>query len=130
MPSPSKTPPSPSSPAGGNDLSITRIVVGGAVTLVALLLMGGYWLQQQRTEQVQQQMQADIYENYRKNTRSAPPTEAPVELPVAYLEAQRNREKLLQHPAVTPGAAFNARGVQATGVAIIDAIDQAKATPR
>ena len=39
-------------------------------------------------------------------------------------------QKLLSHPAVTPGPGFDAPGVQQTGVTIIDAMDQAQANAR
>lgn len=115
--------------ARSDDSSVTGIVVVTAITLVAALLLGGYWLQKQRTEIVHQHRQAQMYDSYRDYTRPTPSTaEAATALPAAYIEAQRTREKLLNHPAVTPGPGFNQRGVQSTGVAIIDAIDQAKQT--
>lgn len=117
--------------ARSDDSSITGIVVAASITVVAILLIGGYWMQKQRSEQVQQQRQAQMYDSYRNYTRPAPSTpEAAAPLPAAYVEAQRMREKLLNHPAVTPGAGFNQRGVQSTGAAIIDAIDLAKQKPQ
>lgn len=115
--------------ARNDDSSFTGIVAFIAITLVAALLLGGYWLQKQRTDIVHQYRQAQMYDSYRDYTQSTPSTpETVTPLPTAYAEAQRTREKLLNHPAVTPGPGFNQRGVQSTGVAIIDAIDQAKSS--
>lgn len=90
--------------------------------LVAILVLGGFWLQQTKSNDAALRHQADVYESYRESTR---PSTRPVELPAAFTQAQQNREKLLSHPAVTPGPGFNYPGVQSTGVAIVDAIEQA-----
>lgn len=116
--------------ARSNDSSVTGIVIAASITVVAFLLVGGYWMQKQRSDMVHQHRQAQMYDSYRDYTR---PTLSTLEavaptMPAAYVEAQRMREKLLNHPAVTPGPGFNQRGVQSTGAAIIDAIDQAKQT--
>lgn len=90
--------------------------------LVAILVLGGFWLQQTKSNDAALRHQADVYESYRESTR---PTPRAVELPSTFTEAQHNREKLLNHPAVTPGPGFNYPGVQSTGVAIVDAMDAA-----
>lgn len=90
--------------------------------LVAILVLGGFWLQQTKSNDAALRHQADVYESYRESTR---PTPRNVELPAAFTQAQENRTKLLNHPAVTPGPGFNYPGVQSTGVAIVDAIDAA-----
>lgn len=106
----------------------TTLVTGLATTvvlLVGVLIVGGYWLQSQRVDEAQQRQQADIYQHYLRNTQPAPaPVAQPVRTPTP--ETQQARQYLLAHPAVTPGAAFDHPGVQATGHAIVRAIDQAK----
>lgn len=114
------------SAALNEDFSITGILVTGSLVLVAILLLGGYWLQTQRSEQAQQHRQAQMYDSYRDYTEPTAMPDAMPTLPAAFLEAQRTRETLLNHPAVTPGPGFHQQGVQSTGLAIINAIDQAK----
>ena len=110
-------------PINGNDSTLVTILAGAVVAMVLTLVVGGYWLQQQRADEALLLQQAQVYENYLFHTR--PPAQAP-ELPRSFIEAQQTRQQLLDHPAVTPGAGFDAPGVQATGKAIVDAIDQAK----
>lgn len=102
---------------------VVTIIGLGLITLV-LVLSGGYWiysfLQQRETEAAQ----SALYRVYQRNTVADP---AATQLPPAMQEAQRVREKLLAHPAVTPAPGFMRPGVQSTGNAIVDAIDQAQA---
>ena len=113
-------------PAHSDDSSVTSMLAFSVVILVAGLLLGGYWLQKQRVNQVELSRQAEMHNAYLRHTRPSLQPAAAVELPAAYVQAQQTREKLLNHPAVTPGSGFNQRGVQSTGEAIIDAIDSAK----
>lgn len=104
------------------DASLIRLLVGAVVALLAILLVGGYWLQQQRAQN-ELARQAHIYQSYSQSTR---PSSETAELPASFIQAQETRKQLLSHPAVTPGTNFDKPGVQATGKAIVDAIDQAK----
>ena len=106
-----------------NDSTLVSILIGMVVALVLMLLLGGWWIQKQRAQETSLRQQAAMYDNYLHSTRTPP---QPVELPRAFVEAQQTRKHLLAHPAVTPGAGFDKPGVQATGKAIVDAIDQAK----
>lgn len=107
-----------------NDSTLVSWLAGTVVVLVAALIFGGYWMQSQNADKTEMHQKAQVYENYLRSTRtSAPAAEAPRP---ARTEAQETRQYLLAHPAVTPGAAFDQPGVQATGKAIVQAIDQAK----
>ena len=106
-------------------------VIGGATAL----LIAGYfvnqsWQQEQRAAQAQQRM-LNAYERatnpIRQRTYSAP---SQVELPADMLEAKARRERLMNHPAVTPREGFDMPGVQSTGIAIVDAIEQAQSSRR
>lgn len=103
-----------------------------SITLLAVLCMFalGYFLtnhwNQERQELRSQQAQ---YEAYRRATAlpsaSADTPRAPA-LPPDMVKAQEVRARLLAHPNVTPGPGFDRPGVQSTGAAIVDAIDQAQ----
>ena len=108
-----------------NDSTLVSWLAGTVVVLVGVLIVGGYWMQQQRVDQSALSKQADVYDAYQQYTRSnAAPRAA--ETPRAVSEAQETRKYLLGHPAVTPGSGFDKPGVQATGKTIVKAIDQAK----
>lgn len=108
-----------------NPTSLVTWLIGTVVMLVGALLIGGYWMQAQHADQQRERQQADVYQNYLNNTRSVP-TQASSVLQADQTQAQATRKYLLNHPAVTPGTAFDKPGVQATGKAIAQAIDQAK----
>ena len=93
--------------------------------LVGILLVGGYWLQTQREALAQQRQQAAIYDLELQRSRIPASTAEPASS-ISRIEAQATRRYLLNHPAVTPGSAFDQPGVQATGQSIVQAIDQAK----
>lgn len=65
--------------------------------------------------------QARAMEHYQAATR---PKATPASLPASFLEAKAREQRLREHPLVTPGDGFHAPGVQETGIAIVDAIDQ------
>lgn len=107
-----------------SESALVSWLVGTVLVLVAALIVGGYWLNAQRADEAALRAQAEIYQNYLRNTRAqVPSAEAP--MPVRS-EAQETRQYLLSHPAVIPGPAFDQPGVQSTGKAIVQAIDQAK----
>jgi len=106
-----------------NDLSLVNLLIGTVVVLVAALLLGGWWMQKQRSSDAVLRQQADMYDHYLQQTRTPP---KPAELPSEFVQAQETRKYLLGHPAVQPGAGFDKPGVQSTGKAIVDAIEQAK----
>lgn len=116
------TPASAAAPAN-RDSQLGSLLMFSVAALLVVIVLAGFWLQRQRTADEVLREQANIYENYMQDTR---PPSAPVQLPRSFTEAQAVREHLLNHPAVTPGAAFNQPGVQSTGKAIVDAMDQAK----
>lgn len=107
-----------------NDSNLASWLVGAVVVLVGALVVGGYWMKAQKDDQAALRQKAEMYQNYLRDTRTQIlPPETPS---AAHVQAQETRQYLLSHPAVTPGAAFDKPGVQATGKAIVQAIDQAK----
>ncbi len=111
--------------SSSNDSQLASFLMLSVAILVGALVLGGYWMQQQRADQAELRQQADVYETYLYNTRNTP-APAPEALSRA-AQAQQVRQYLLDHPAVTPGPGFNRPGVQITGKTIVDAIDSAKA---
>ena len=111
--------------SSSNDSQLASFLMLSVAILVGALVLGGYWMQQQRADQAELRQQADVYETYLYNTRNTP-APAPEALSRA-AQAQQVRQYLLDHPAVTPGPGFNRPGVQSTGKTIVDAIDSAKA---
>lgn len=90
--------------------------------LVLLLLFASNWmLQQQREVKSEIRQQRETYDYYRQATRQP---QEPRSLPAEFVEAQQIRQKLLNHPAVTPGPGFNAPGVQRTGISIVQAMEK------
>lgn len=121
-----------SRPPSDENLVITVIALSLlAVTVVGI---GVYQFMQYQREQDQEQLNSRVYRSYVRHTDEAPAPEEPPQAAAAPAtkpnQSQLNQEmtrKLLAHPGVTPGAGFSAPGVKSTGVAIIDAIDQAQA---
>ncbi|MDH0372949.1 hypothetical protein N7340_14360 [Comamonas aquatica] len=111
--------------SSSNDSQLASFLMLSVAILVGALVLGGYWMQQQRADQAELRQQAAVYETYLYNTRNTP-APAP-EAPSRAAQAQQVRQYLLDHPAVTPGPGFNRPGVQSTGKTIVDAIDSAKA---
>jgi Tfp pilus assembly protein PilE len=110
-----------------NDSTLVTWLAATVVILVGALLAGGYWMQAQKEDRAALRQQAQVYENYLRNTRPVTPSPTSTEQArTARSEAQATRQYLLAHPAVTPGPGFEQRGVQATGKAIVQAIDQAQ----
>lgn len=119
-----------------------------AVFLLASLILGtvAYQYSQyaDKQEQARNERQAyKRYNDYLKSTQQASPEQTPVAAqdpapaqPTLEPQAEASppqlsmSEKLLTHPAVTPGPGFNAPGVQETGVAIIDAMGNAQASSK
>ena len=114
-------------PAKSNDSGLVTGLVFTVVVLVAALIVGGYWMQKQRGDAAERS-QANAYQNYLNNTRPTPMPRATEASAVRnqQAQAQATRKYLLDHPAVTPGTGFDKPGVQTTGKAIVQAIDQAK----
>lgn len=108
-----------------NSSSLLMWLASALVLLVGALLVGGYWLQTQRVDSSQQRQHSDIYERDVQYTRTPPSAAAPA-ASSSRTEAQATRHYVLNHPAATPGSAFDQPGVQATGKTILQAIDQAK----
>jgi cell division protein FtsX len=99
-----------------------------SITVIAVLCMFavGYLLTSRWNAQEEtriQQRQLDAYLDYTA-PKPAPP------MPVEFTQAQQIRARLLAHPGVTPGPGFDRPGVQSTGIAIVDAIDDAQAKRR
>lgn len=111
-----------------------------AVFLVASLVLGVGAYQYMKHSQQQEQERTDRqaykrYNDYLQSTDTSAPEPAatpaePVHMQPAAAAQPSMAEKLLSHPAVTPGPGFNAPGVQETGVAIIDAIDHAQSSAK
>lgn len=116
-------------PPKSNDSSLVTGLVFTVLVLVAALVVGGYWMQKQRSDSAAR-MQANTYQNYLDYTRPAPTPRAAepsmTRSQQTQAQAQETRKYLLGHPAVTPGTDFDKPGVQSTGKAIVQAIDQAK----
>lgn len=93
------------------------LLIGGVGVLGAAGFMVNSHLetQQRNAEQVR------AMSHYEAATR---PKATPPLLPASFQAAQAREQRLREHPLVTPGGGFNAPGVQETGIAIIDAIDQ------
>ena len=107
-----------------NDSTFTTWIAAIALLAVGALLAGGFWMQSQNQQDYQQRQQAATYRTYLNNTS---PTPISVEKPrTEFNEARETRQYLLNHPAVSPGEHFDKPGVQSTGKAIVQAIDQAK----
>jgi len=103
------------------------ILVSTALVLIAALMVGGYWMQKQRSQQTQRIQAADVYESYLRNTSPTPmPVETDPSVISSQAQAQATRNFLLNHPAVTPGPGFDMPGVQSTGKTIVDAMDHAQ----
>lgn len=107
-----------------NDSALVSWLAGTVVVLVGALIFGGYWMKSQNSQQMALREKAQVYENYMLNTRPTTTKQEPIR--AERNEAQETRQFLLAHPAVTPGAAFDKPGVQATGKTIVQAIDHAK----
>ena len=111
-----------------------------AVFLAASLVLGVGAYQYMKHSQQQEQERTDRqaykrYNDYLQSTDTSAPEPAatpaePVHMQPAAATQPSMAEKLLSHPAVTPGPGFNAPGVQETGVAIIDAIDHAQSSAK
>lgn len=110
---------------------LTAFLLGAAV-LGTLGYM--YWSNTQSQEQHRSELRT--YQQYNDYVNATQPSTARVEpaVPPAQPEQQPIRptsaQRLLSHPGVTPGPGFHTPGVQATGLAIIDAIDQAQSTEK
>lgn len=108
---------------------LTLFLVGAAV-LGTLGYM--YWRNTQSQEQ--QRSELHTYQQYNDYVEATERSTAPVEPPTAAARPQpilpTPAQRLLNHRGVTPGSGFHTPGVQATGVLIIDAIDQAQAAEK
>ena len=121
MPPPQR-PTASSAPKSTENLWLWLIIIAIVVAVLALST-AQFLVQRDQTTRSQLREQAQAYDTYRANTRpSAPPPQVSAQVQ----EARRVRETLLQHPAVTPGAGFDAPGVQATGIAIVEALDRSR----
>ncbi|WP_370682029.1 hypothetical protein [Comamonas sp. GB3 AK4-5] len=99
-----------------------------SITVVAVLCMfaAGYFLTSRWDAQEEMRSQQRLNDAYLHYTapKPAPP------MPVEFTQAQQIRARLLAHPGVTPGPGFDKPGVQSTGIAIVDAIDDSLAKRR
>lgn len=121
MPPPQR-PTASSAPQATENLWLWLIIIA-IVAVVVALGTARFVTQREQATYAQQREQERAFETYRANTRpSAPPPQVSTQVQ----EARRVRETLLQHPAVTPGAGFDAPGVQATGIAIVEALDRSR----
>lgn len=120
------------------------VVTAVAVFLAGTVVLGtaGYQYLKYSKQQEQSREERQTYQRYNDYLQStqepAPAAKAAASTentaqapsqPVA-APAPTKAEKLLSHPAVTPGPGFNAPGVQETGVTIIDALDHAQAAAK
>lgn len=111
-----------------------------AVFLVASLVLGvgAYQYMKHSQQQEQERTNRQAYKRYNDylqstDTSASEPAATPadpVHMQPAAAAQPSMAEKLLSHPAVTPGPGFNAPGVQETGVAIIDAIDHVQSSAK
>lgn len=68
--------------------------------LVGALVLGGYWMQQQRPTRAELRQQANVYETYLYNTRNTPGARA--RGPIARSPGPASAPVPVDHPAVTP----------------------------
>lgn len=109
--------------AARSDENWVLLIVIAAAILIALLLVGGWMFNRQQAIQQQLRQQSEVYRSATRPVRN-------VSLPSDVSQAQYIEQKLINHPAVTPMEGFRQPGVQSTGNAIVDAIDQAQAKGR
>lgn len=120
MPPPQR-PTASSAPQATENLWLWLIIIA-IVAVVVALGTARFVTQREQATYAQQREQERAFETYRANTSPS----APPQVSAQVQEARRVRETLLQHPAVTPGAGFDAPGVQATGIAIVEALDRSR----
>lgn len=104
-------------------------VISAVVAGLILAIVMGYllnWYLESKSAREMTRAQSVVYKQYLNNT----PVEAPKPLPEPMAERLKVREQLLANPAVKPGPAFAAPGVQSTGKSIVDAIDNAQSRSR
>ena len=124
------------------------VVTAVGVFLVGLVVVaaGGYQYLKYSKQQEQAREERQTYQRYNDYLKSAQEPEpaapaaaaepaetspaTPAQPQTAAAPAQSMAQKLLSHPAVTPGPGFDAPGVQQTGVTIIDALDQAQSSSK
>jgi hypothetical protein len=99
---------------------ITAVTIGLISCIVVGYLLN--WYLDHRNAQEMTRAKTQVYRQYLQNT----PPQAPKPLPEAMAARLKVREQLLANPAVKPGPGFAAPGVQSTGKAIVDAIDNAQ----
>lgn len=99
---------------------ITAVTIGLISCIVVGYLLN--WYLDNRSARELNQAKTAVYKQYLQNT----PPQEPKPLPEAMAERLKVREQLLAHPAVKPGPGFASPGVQSTGKAIVDAIDNAQ----
>lgn len=118
----------PSHPTKSNDSALVTGLIVAVAILVATLIGGGFWMQRQRVDEAERMQAVRAYETYLDATEPVrvPTPAQPSQRELAAQQARETRKFLMEHPAVTPGAGFDKPGVQATGKAIVQAIDNAK----
>lgn len=124
--------PAPSSTAAASDRKLIVTILATFALLSVVVGLLGYQYFKHEREQAQSRAEQRIYQYYSDYTqpkRSSPP-QPPAPPPQAAPAPPSMAQKLLAHPGVTPGVGFSSPGVQSTGIAIIDAIDQAQATEK
>lgn len=111
-----------------NDPALVTVLLMTVVVLVATLVVGGFWMQSQRSQEAERMQAAQVYKNYLSATRPTPMPDSAESSTraMAAQEAQETRQFLMSHPSVTPGSGFDRPGVQSTGKTIVQAIDHAK----
>jgi hypothetical protein len=117
--------------AGRSDESLVFTVLTifllGAIVLGTLGYM--YWRSTQSQEQHRSELRT--YQQYNDYVNAIQLSTARVEPAAPPVQPQPTpAQRLLSHPGVTPGPGFHMPGVQATGLTIIDAIDQAQAAEK
>lgn len=113
--------------SGQKDALWTILLAAIAVVVVGILVLGGFWLQRQRMDAAVLDLRTDIYDTPSAAKRPPPkPVAAAAPSRPSLSEVQQTRQYLLNHPAVTPTAGFDKPGVQSTGKAIVQAMDQAQ----
>lgn len=116
-------------PRRASDRNWALRLVGVAVVVVMGMFATGFFLTRHWKQDAEERAQKEQIEMYLQSTKAAErPVAAAQEsaTPPGPSPAQMVRAKLLAHPAVTPGPGFDRPGVQATGLAIVDAIDTAQ----
>lgn len=114
-------------PRRASDTHWVLTLLGITAAVVVCMFVAGFFLTQHWNKEADLRAQQQQFEAYRRSAPTPIPASTATTAAPEPSAAQLTRAKLLAHPAVTPGPGFDSPGVQSTGMAIVDAIDDAQA---